>query len=172
MINESQIKAIGHVNCTFEYKNGKKYEMSFPNTVLVGGREALAAMLTNTLGTCPSTNSSTNTNLVPSLYISNMLFGNNGVDSVTNTPKIVAPTMTSLFGPSVATKPVNSYTNQTVTTQAIFTTTLLFDDAVNIYLSEMALQMSNGVLYSMVTFPSIFKTDQTQITFNWTLNFV
>lgn len=172
MISESQVKTVGHVFCDIEYKNGKKIEMNFANTVLIGGREALAQVLTNTLGTCPSVNTSTSTELVPSLYISNMLFGNNGVEVISNTPKVVSPARTSLFGTPVIVKPVNSYTNQTITTQAIFTTTLLFGDAVGIYLSEMALQLSNGVLYSMVTFPPIYKSAETQITFNWTLNFV
>jgi len=171
MINQSDVKTTGHINCTIEYRNGKKYEMCFPNTVLIGGRAALAQVLTNSLGTCPSVDASLNTNLVPSLYVNQMIFGNNGVYD-TNVPKVVSPARDSLFGLPVANKLVNSYVNQSVTTQAVFTTTLLFDDAVGIYLSEMALQMTNGVLYSMVTFPEIYKSAETQITFNWTLNFV
>lgn len=167
---QTAVRTTGDIQCIIEYRNGKRYEMGFPNTVLLGGRAALAQVLTNTLGTCPSVNSSVATNLVPSLYINAMQFGNNGVDG--ETPKIVSPARTSLFGPPVVTKLVNSYVSQTVTTQAVFTTTLLFDDAVDIYLSEMALQMTNNELYSMVTFPKIMKTAETQITFNWTLNFI
>ena len=39
-------------------------------------------------------------------------------------------------------------------------------------LNEMALQMANGQLYSMTTFPDLNKTEDMQITFNWRLNFI
>ena len=170
MLANSQIKTTGDISAIIEYDNGKKYTIEFPNTVLVTGRSALAQMLTNTLGFCPTTTGSSTNNLVPSLYINAILFGTNGVDG--NTPRVVSPARTTLYGPTVANKPVNAYVNQSVSTQAIFSSTLLYTDAVNDKLSEMALQMTNGSLYSMVTFPPIDKTAQMQITFNWTLNFV
>lgn len=166
----NEVKATGDIKAVIEYKNGKKYELSFPNMVLIKGRAALAQMLTNTLGFCPTTTDTSTTGLVPALYINAMLFGTNG--AVGMTPKIVTPKMDSLFGAPVATKQVNAYVNQDVTTQAIFNSTLLYADAPSAQLSEMALKMTNGELYSLVTFPPITKTTDMQITFNWTLNFV
>lgn len=172
---ESAIETKGHVEYLVEYKNGKSYKVSFPNVVLITGRQALAQVLTNTLGTCPSTNTSSSTGqLVPALYINEMLFGSNGTDTglPNGTPLIVSPTRTALFGPATAIKPVNSYVSQSVATQANFTATLLYADAVSQYINEMALSLTNGNLYSMVTFPAIWKTDNMQITFNWSLNFI
>jgi hypothetical protein len=169
---ESAIETKGHVEYVVDYKNGKSYKVSFPNVVLITGRQALAQVLTNTLGTCPSTNtSSTASQLVPALYINEMLFGSNGTDTG-GTPLIVSPARPSLFGPATAIKPVNSYVSQAVATQANFTATLLYSDAVLQNINEMALRLTNGNLYSMVTFPSIYKTADMQITFNWSLNFI
>jgi hypothetical protein len=168
---ESAIETKGHVEYIVEYKNGKSYKVSFPNVVMISGRQALAQVLTNTLGTCPSTTSSTTGQLVPALYINEMLFGSNGVDTG-GTPLIVSPARPDLFGPPTAVKPVNSYVSQSVATQANFTATLLYSDAVLQNINEMALRLTNGNLYSMVTFPSIYKTAEMQITFNWSLNFI
>ena len=99
------------------------------------------------------------------------MFGSGGVDSA-GTPLIVSPARNTLFGPTTVSKAVNSYVSQSVATQANFSATLLFADAVNQNVNEMALQMTNNNLYSMVTFPSIYKTADMQITFNWSLNFI
>jgi hypothetical protein len=169
---ESNVETKGYLNCLIKYKNGKEYKISFPNLVLISGREAIAQMLTNTLGTCPSsTTTSSSGTLVPALYINAMLFGSGGVDSA-GTPLIVSPARNTLFGPTTVSKAVNSYVSQSVATQANFSATLLFADAVNQNVNEMALQMTNNNLYSMVTFPSIYKTADMQITFNWSLNFI
>ena len=169
---DTLIETKGFIDYVVEYKNGKSYKVSFPNVVLITGRQALAQVLTNTLGTCPSTNvSSTTGQLVPSLYINEMFFGSNGTDTG-GTPLIVSPGRKTLFGPPTAVKPVNSYVSQAVATQANFTATLLYADAVSQNINEMALSMTNGNLYSMVTFPNIFKTADMQITFNWSLNFI
>ncbi len=169
---ESIVETKGYLDYIVQYKNGKEYKVSFPNLVLATGREAIAQMLTNTLGTCPSSSStSSSSNLVPSLYINAMLFGSNGVDSG-GTPLIVSPNRQTLFGTVTVSKAVNSYVSQSVATQANFSATLLFADAVNQNINEMALQMTNNYLYSMVTFPSIYKTADMQITFNLSLNFI
>jgi hypothetical protein len=39
-------------------------------------------------------------------------------------------------------------------------------------LNEMALQMANGDLYSMVSFPDLTKTSEMSIIWNWTLSFI
>jgi len=59
-----------------------------------------------------------------------------------------------------------------VTAQVIFTSVILFSEGVGLTLNEMALQMANGDLFSMTTFPDLNKTSDMQITFNWRLNFI
>jgi hypothetical protein len=62
--------------------------------------------------------------------------------------------------------------DNSIPTQAIFTSVIKFDEAVGVTLNEMALQMANSELYSMTTFPDLNKTADMQITFNWRLNFI
>ena len=47
-----------------------------------------------------------------------------------------------------------------------------FDDANGYGLSEMALVLNNDVLYSMATFPTLSKTSDIQIVWNWRVNFI
>jgi hypothetical protein len=159
---EHSIKTVGDVTCNIKYKNGKKITWSFPNTVVFTGRQGLAQALTNTLG-----GSGTN-----QIYIQHMTFGTNGVDSG-GTPKIVAPDQNSLFGVApVATKPVNSSTDGSLPTQAIFGSTLLYGDAVGSALSCMGLMMANGNYYSIVSFPVLTKTSSMEVNFVWRVNFI
>lgn len=158
---ENAIKTTGSVTCNIKYKNGKICTWEFPNTVVLSGRQALAEALTNTLG-----------NGTTSIYIQSMTFGTNGVDSG-GVPKIVAPDQNSLFGASpVATKPVSSSTDNGLPTQAIFSSTLLYDDAVGSALSCMGLIMANGNYYSIVSFPVLSKTSSMEINFVWRINFI
>ena len=39
-------------------------------------------------------------------------------------------------------------------------------------MNEMALQMANGDLYSMVTFPDLTKTSLMQLTWSWDISFL
>jgi hypothetical protein len=158
---DNYLKTTGDVTCNIKYKNGKTCSLSFPNTVVWTGRQALAEALTNTLG-----NGST------SIYIQSMNFGTNGVDTG-GIPKIVAPDQNSLFGSSpVAVKPVSSSTDNSLPTQAIFSSTLLYGDAVGSALSCMGLMMANGNYYSIVTFPVLSKTNAMEINFIWRINFI
>ena len=171
MKNTDSLKAKGSIKVDIIYRNGKKYIHEFDNTVLITGREALAKALTNTLGTCPAATTNSTGQLVPSLYINAMVFGTQGVDG-SGTPKVVSPARTSLYGPIVVSKGVNSYVDGTVTTNAVFVATLLFGDAVGLDINEMALQLSDNSLYSMVTYPDLPKEADMQVTFTWTLSFV
>lgn len=155
----SYIKAIGAVRAIIEYENGKKITIDTPNTVLTVGRSALINTLIN--NTAPYTN----------LYVSTMVFGDNGVDG-SGTPKIVSADRTGLYGPVQASKPVVSTANIDNPAQAIFTSVLTYSDANGLELSEMALVLNSGVYYSMVTFPTISKTSSMQITWNWAVTMV
>jgi hypothetical protein len=99
-----------------------------------------------------------------------MLFGDGGTSG--GTLKYVDTQRTGLFGITRASKPVISQIDPNIPSQVVFTSVLTFDDANGYALNEMALQMSNGDLYSMVTFADLNKTSSMQITFNWRLSFV
>jgi len=156
-MNES-ISALGFVTGTVEYKDGRKEEFSFKNTVLLKGRQALAASLARSFEG------------EYKFYISRMIFGNGG--TVGGSKKHVNTSRNGLFGQEVAYKPVISSVDSNVPTQVVFTSVLRFNEANGPPLNEMALEMSTGDLYSMVTFADFTKTSDMQITFNWRLSFV
>jgi hypothetical protein len=153
-----EVNVFGHVYGQIEHKDGTKVHFDFPNTILSKGRQALASSLAkNFTGDFD-------------FYISRMLFGNGGTTE-DGTKKYVNTSRNGLFGTLVASKPVMSSIDSDMPYQAIFTSVLRFDEA-NGLINEMALQMSNEQLYSMVTFPDLNKSDEMQITFNWRLSFV
>ena len=86
--------------------------------------------------------------------------------------KYVDSQRNGLFGITRASKSIIAQVDPNIPSQVVFTAVLSFDDANGYALNEMALQMSNGDLYSMVTFLDLNKTDQMQITWNWRISFV
>lgn len=169
---KDEIKLNGHVSCLIEYKNGKKINWEFPNTIVRSGREALVGMLTNTLSVCPPASGSYFNNY-GSTYINRMVFGDGGVDG--GVPKIVSQDRNALFcGTPIVSKNVNGIVDPGLSTQAIFTSVLLYDDPVatsgTMLLNEMGLLMNNDNYYSLVTFPDLNKTSSMQITFVWRIN--
>jgi hypothetical protein len=154
----SGLKACGHVQAIIEYESGEKSFIEFPNTVLTNGREALAASLANSYGDTYN------------FYINRMLFGDGGTAG--GITKYVNSNRNGLFGVTQASKPVISTVDPNIPSQVIFTSVLSFSEANGATLNEMALQMANGNLYSMVTFPDLTKTAQMQIVWNWRLSFV
>jgi hypothetical protein len=153
-----EIKALGDISGIIEYKDGTSKEFSFRNTVLLKGRQALASSLARAFEG------------EYNLYISRMLFGNGGTSG--GSKKQVNTSRNGLFGTEVASKPVLSNVDSNLPSQVTFTSVLRFNEANGNALNEMALQMSSGDLYSMVTFPDLNKTSEMQITFNWRLSFV
>ena len=99
-----------------------------------------------------------------------MIFGDGGTTA--GVKKTVNASRTGLFGITQLTKPVTSIIDDLNPKQASFTSVITFEDINNVTINEMALQMSNGDLYSMVTFPDFTKTAEMQITWNWILNWV
>lgn len=156
-MNES-ISTTGFVSGTIEYKDGTKKEFSFKNTVLSKGRQALASSLARSFRG------------EYEFYISRMIFGNGGTSG--GSKKNVNTNRNGLFGSEIASKPVLSNVDSVLPNQVIFTSVLRFNEANGSALNEMALQMANGDLYSMVTFADLNKTSEMQITFNWRLSFV
>lgn len=155
--NKTKIK--GDVLRTIEYKNGTKEAVWFHNTVLNRGRMAITASLSNQFGDSYQ------------YFIQKMIFGDGGTDS--GTERFVTANRESLFGVIRSSKPVIARIDNTTPSQLILTAVLPFDDDSNGYaLNEMALQMANSQLYSMVTFPDLNKTSAMQITWSWRLSFL
>jgi hypothetical protein len=154
-----QIKCRGDIECIIEYDDGTPTETwEIRNTILKNGRIALAKVLANELDGFFN------------FYISRMVFGSSGTNG--SVPKYVDDGRNGLFGLTVLTKPVISTVDPNLPTQVILTSVIPFDEANGIVLNEMALQMNNGQLYSMRTFPDLTKTTHMQVTWNWRLNFI
>lgn len=148
----------GEIEGIIEFNNNLS-KINFNNTVLRKGREALVLSLANRFDDDFD------------FFISRMLFGDGGV--VGEAPKSVATDRNGLFceTPKVS-KPVVANIDPNNASQLILTSVVSFDEGNGFSLNEMALQMNNGDLYSMATFPGITKTQQMQITWNWRLSFI
>lgn len=157
MIQES-IKTHGFVTVQIDYKDGRKENIAFKNTILRKGREALAKSLANDLGDTYQ------------FYVNRMLFGDGGTAG--GVVKYVDSQRNGLFGITRASKSIIAQVDPNIPSQVVFTAVLSFNDANGYALNEMALQMANGDLYSMVTFLDLNKTDQMQITWNWRISVI
>ena len=157
MMNDA-IRSIGDVEIVTEYRNGTREVSNIHNTVLTKGRRALTNCVAGNVGDTYQ------------YYINRMLFGDGGTSS--GVKKYVDAGRDGLFGVTQLSKPVLANIDSYVPTQAIFTTTIKYEEVVGVVLNEMALQMANGDLYSMTTFADLSKTEDMQITFNWRLNFI
>ena len=152
------VRPIGNIERIIERRDGSKEILDYPNTVLLTGRRALTASLANAIEDAYE------------FYISRMLFGDGGTSS--GVKRFVDAGRNGLFGVTRVSKPVLANIDNSIPTQAIFTSVIKFDEAIGVTLNEMAIQMATGDLYSMTTFPDLNKTEDMQITFNWRLNFI
>ncbi len=152
------IKGKGHVTVTIKYKNAPDRVVNFNNALLDKGRQALASSVANTFAD------------EFDFFITKMVFGDGGTSG--GVPLTVSSVRTGLFGATVISKNVVAVQDPNALHQAVFTVTLRFDEANSSAINEIALQMENGDLYSMATFPDINKTSDMQITFTWRLSFV
>ena len=157
MIDDA-IRLSGDVEILTEYRNGTIECFDVHNTVLLTGRRALTNSLAGNVGDSYQ------------FFINRMLFGDGGTQS--GVKKYVDAGRQGLFGVTQLSKPVLANIDSYIPTQAIFTSVIRYDEVVGVTLNEMALQMANGDLYSMTTFPDLNKTEDMQITFNWRLNLI
>lgn len=148
----------GTVEGIINFKDGNKEIINFRNTILRTGRGALALALANRVGDDFD------------FFISKMIFGDGGTNG--GVPKQVGDERNGLFGSARVIRPVISNIDPNNETQVIFTSVIPFDEGNGFELNEMALQLNNGDLYSMATFPGISKTPGMQITWNWRLSFI
>ena len=154
----SDVEPVGNVEMIIDYKSGEQEVTSFPNTVLKNGRRVLALTLANQLGS------------EFQFYITRMMFGDGGTQG--GVKKYVNGSRNGLFGVTRLTKPVLANLDSVIDTQVIFTSVITYDEVIGVVLNEMALQMANGDLYSMVTFSDFTKSAEMQVTFNWRINFI
>jgi hypothetical protein len=164
MITEN-LKAKGEIFMDIYHLDGSPEEnvvyveqRHYQNTILRTGRAALVSALTNQIGDDFE------------FYINRMIFGSDG--TADGVPKYVTDDREGLFGLTVLSKPVVSSVDASNSTIAVFTSTIASSEANGIALNEMALQMSNGDLYSMKTFPDLNKTSTMQLVLTWKLFFV
>lgn len=153
-----KVEAQGHIQMIIEFDSGESQTIEFKNLVLSKGREALAACLANEIETTYN------------FYINRMIFGDGGTAG--GATKYVSASRNGLFGITQASKPVIASIDPNIPSQVVFTSVVSYSEANGAVLNEMALQMANGDLYSMATFPDLTKTPQMQITWNWRLSFV
>lgn len=139
----------GGVQIITDYKNGDRGIRYFRNTILDNARHAVAKFL----GSREQDHA----------FIQSMIFGDGGLDDK-EVKRVVTPNRTTLFGVSRLKKPV---VPQVVKFSALYTAVIAWEEANDLFLSEMALQMSDESLFSLVTFPPLGKTNQIQLTFNW-----
>lgn len=157
-MNFNSLRSKGDVEIIKLYRTGEEEIVDVRNTILLGGRRALASALANVLGGGFN------------FYVTRMLFGDGGTTE--GVKKYVNANRNGLFGVTRLSKPTLANLDTSVPAQVIFTSVIRFDEGVGLTLNEMALQMANGDLYSMTTFPDLNKTEDMQITFNWRLNFI
>ena len=150
---KEDLKIKGVVDYSIEWKDGRKEDFTVNNTILRKGRQALAKVLAGDIGD------------EFNFYITRMLFGDGG--TLGGVKKYIDASRNGLFGTTRLSKPVISNIDNSVPEQVNVTTVIRFDELVGVTINEMATQMANGELYSMVTFPDLSKTEEMQITFNW-----
>ena len=133
---------------------GEKKTINIKNTILNSGKADLAACLANDIGT------------VFNFYVSSMLIGTAGVDNGGNV-LVVSPERTGLFGATLLNKNIISSIDSINPRLVHFTAVIASTEGNGSELSEAALQLANGDLYSQITYPVISKTSSVQIVITW-----
>ena len=151
-------RIVGDVGLDILYEDGETERRKYRNTILLHGRAALARCLANEVGDDFQ------------FYVNRMIFGNGG--TLEGTPKYVNSERNSLFGMNVVSRPVIATVNKTDPNVVTFTAVVAKTDPYVGVMNEMALQMANGDLYSMVTFPDLTKTSLMQLTWSWDISFL
>jgi hypothetical protein len=150
------IKTIGQISLIIK-QGGQKSQFSFQNQLLNGGRRFL---ISNLLQRPSST----------SIFLKNMLFGDGG--AVNDDVKPVVPEMEQMFGVTRMKKEAVVQINPEIPTQLLLTVIVPENEGNDFALNEMALELSDGTLFSLATFPSFNKTDQMELTWLWSVFFV
>lgn len=157
MIQESiKIKGFFRIIVTDLKKNENK--LYHENTILLSGKNLMARSLAGEIDDQLD-------------YIRSIEFGIGGLKN-DSTPKKVKPEMTSLFLSSGTEVLVGRSWSNSYPTQATFTGTLNTETANGLDINEAALKTARGDLFSMVTFPSLTKTSNLQITSHWDIVFL
>jgi hypothetical protein len=146
----------GCIQALIKYKNDKTEILRFKNQVLNKGKSFLARCLLEE-----------NKNTV---HVANMLFGDGG--TVNGMPKEVSPSVEHLSGVTRIKKAVVSQIDPESPMQAIFTVIIGEEEGNDFTMNEMGLELSDGSLFSLSTFADFNKTDQMEITWSWSIEFM
>lgn len=142
------ISVRGTVTRIIEFHSGEKEITSFQNMIIDGGKRAIATYLSG----------------VDSPKISHMVFGNGG--SSQGQLRMVKPEQNELFGITHIKKKV---IGQMEDNHIVFATTIEAYE-INDTINEMALQLDNSEIFSIVTMPDFVAPPQLKrITWKWYL---
>jgi len=150
-------KAKGYIIAKIKNKrDNTETELKFPNLILNSAK----VYLTNSIVG----------NFKTPVFISTMLFGDGGTE--VGKEKDVDSLQQSLFGITRVKKEVIPQIDPEVPNQAIFSALVEEKDGNGHVLNEMGLQLNNGELFSLATFPDLFKDDQMEIAWSWYICFI
>ncbi len=144
------IEARGFVKLKIKYKDRVEF-LEFKNKVLNSGKEYMASCLLES---------------TEKPYIANIIFGDGGAEGE------IKPSQEGLIGVTRIKKQVVSQINPENPTQVIFTVIIAENEGNGIKINEMGLELSNGKLYSLVTFNDLDKTDDMELEWSWHAYFI
>lgn len=144
----------GYIKGKIRYKY-KTEEIGFSNKILDSGRKFLANLLLNNKD---------------KIHVSHMIFGDGGTEN--GNPKEISNEQTSIFGVTRLKKPVFAQIDPDNPMRVIFSITIKEDEGNDSVLNEMALELSDGTLFSMATFPNLNKSNLTEIDWEWDSIFI
>jgi len=153
---QDKILVRGHIIRKIRYLDGSVESFEFPNTLLNSAKVRMADFLINE-------------NPKP-IYITHILFGDGVFEA--GQKKEPNPTQTSLLGIVRASKKVVKQVDPEIPTQLVFSVTLENEDANGHVLNEMALQMNDGELFSISTFPNLTKAEDFAVDWLWVVDFI
>jgi hypothetical protein len=159
-MQNDMIRTKGEIEATITHLDGRIEKRAMKNTVLLLGRNALANSLAGQYGGSYQYN------------ITHMLFGSQGTDG-SDIPKYVDASRIALYDTSAGSRATSGAIDPLRPNEVIFSVALTWDDlgTTTGVINEMGLQMANGSLYSMATFPIVTKTTTMQITWSWRISF-
>jgi hypothetical protein len=135
----------------------KVEKFTFKNQLLNPGRRFLLSNLIPRPSSSP-------------IFIKSILFADGGTHN--NEVRMVEPEMEHPFGVIRMRKEVISQVNPEVPTEALFSVTVGENEGNDFTLNEMGLELSNGDLFSLATFPDFNKTSQMALDWSWSVCFV
>jgi len=147
------IETIGQINLIIK-QNDQINHLHYKNQLLNSGRRFLLSHLMPRPSSTP-------------IFLKNILFGDGG--TVDGKVRQVVPEMEQLFGVTRMKKEAVVQVNPEISTQLLLTVVVSESEGNDFTLNEMALELSDGTLFSLATFPDFNKTDKMELTWLWSI---